>query len=54
MKLGWGSQMHTVLMGKRFGKQLLRRLRMRWEDNIKGSQGVNLCENGRWVEPAKD
>jgi hypothetical protein len=45
-RMGEGTAVHSVLVGKREGKRSLGRHRRRWEDNIK----TDLQEVGRGCE----
>ena len=53
-RMGEGTIVHKVLVGKPEGKRLLGRPRRKWEDNIK----MDLQEVGRgcmdWMELAQD
>ena len=41
-------------MGKPEGKRSLRRLRHRWENNIKTDSREVGCDPGEWIERAQD
>jgi hypothetical protein len=45
---------HWVLVGKPEGKRLLRKLRRRWEDNIKMDLHEVGLGCGDWIESAQD
>jgi hypothetical protein len=53
VRLGEGTGVHRVLVGKSEGKRPLGRPRRRWEDNIKTDiQEVGCC--GDWMDLAQD
>jgi len=52
--MGEGRGVYRVLVGKREGKRLLGRHRIRWEDNIKIDLKEVGCEVMDWIELAQD
>jgi hypothetical protein len=53
-RMGEGSGVHRVLVGKREGKRSLGRPRRRWEDNIKMALQEVRGSCGDWMELAQD
>jgi len=53
-RMGEDSGVHRVLVGKPEGKKPLRRLRRRWEDNIKMDLQEVGGGRGDWMELAQD
>jgi hypothetical protein len=52
--MGEGRGVYSVLVGKPEGKRPLRRLRHRWEDNIKMDLQEVGCGGFDWLELAQD
>ena len=53
-RMGEGRGVYRVLVGKPEGKRPLRRLRHKWEDNIKMDLQEVLCGGVDWIELAQD
>ena len=53
-RMGEGSGVHGVLVGKPEGKRPLWRPRRRWEDNMKMDLQEVECGCGDWMELAQD
>jgi len=52
--MGETAGMYRVLVRKREGKRPLRRLRLRWEDNIKMDLQEVGCGGVVWIDVAQD
>jgi hypothetical protein len=52
--MGEGRGVCRFLVGKREGKRPLKRLRCRWEDNIKTDLQEVGCGGMDWIEMAQD